>query len=250
MTLLSGAATYEACLEDRAAKVPAVIVQTSGEADDLLFALQSAGLDEPPDAVAVSAAIVRLVDAHGVARKQIAEALGKSAAWINRMESLSRSLNANVRKMVADGHMAQRAAQEIARLPDGVQAAFAVSAANEFLTKEDVRHLVNRYLNEDTGTEERDRIVRTPRLALPDGRRKPARTGRDDSDGARLSRAIAGCLDAAARLSGLLDGAAVGSAPVPMTDAMALADSLSALQRKLRAIFAPGKNTEGGDASD
>jgi hypothetical protein len=35
-----------------------------------------------------------------------------------------------------------------------------------------------------------------------------------------------------------------------MADAMALADSLSALQRKLRAIFAPGKNTEGRDAPD
>jgi hypothetical protein len=38
-----------------------------------MFALQSADLDEPPDAIAVSAAVVQLIDTHGVARKRIAE---------------------------------------------------------------------------------------------------------------------------------------------------------------------------------
>jgi len=242
MTLLAGAATFEACLEDRAAKVPAVIVKIEDEADGLMFALQSTGLDEPPSAVAVSAAIVQLIDSHCMPRKRIAEALGKSPAWLARMESLSRRLNATVQAMVAEGQVPARSAQEIARLPDGVQVAFSISAANEFLTKEDVTYLVNRYLNEDAGAEERERIIRSPKLALPNEYRSPGRTGRDNSDSARLSRAIARCLDGASSLSGLLGRIDAGSVAVRMSDIASLSDSLAALLHQLLAVFPPGEN--------
>ena len=77
MNLLTGAATFEACLEEKEAKIPAVIVQTEGEADDLMFALQLAELNEALCAIAVGAAIVRLIDSHKVPRKHIIEVLGK-----------------------------------------------------------------------------------------------------------------------------------------------------------------------------
>ena len=66
MTLLTGVSTFEACLEAKETSVPAVIVQTEGGADDVLFALQSAELDEAPHAIAVSAAIVYLIDQYGI----------------------------------------------------------------------------------------------------------------------------------------------------------------------------------------
>jgi ParB-like chromosome segregation protein Spo0J len=243
MALLAGVATYEACLEDKAAKVPAVIVQTDGEADNLMFALQSAELDEPPNAIAVSAAIVQLLDVHGVSRKHIAETLEKSPAWISRMESLSKKLNPAVQKMVAEGYVQPRTAKEIARMPSDVQAAFAISIANEYLSKEDVTHLVNRYLDEDAGVEERDRIVRTPKLALPNEFKRRGRMSRDNSDAARLSRAIARCLDSTTSLLGLLDSADIAMAAVSMSDVEALADALAALHQQLHALFYPGKNT-------
>ena len=248
MTLLAGAATFEACLEDKAAKVPAVIVQTDGEADGLMFALQSAELDEHPSAVAISATVVQLIDLHGVTRKHIAEALSKSPAWINRMENLGRRLNPTVQAMVADGRVSVRSAQEVARLPHGVQAQFAVSASNEFLNKENVTFLVNRYLNEDAGAEERERIIQTPKLALPEDRKGCARVGRDNSDSARLSRAIARCMDGASGLSRLLGGVDTGSVAVRMTDITSLSDSLDALLRQIQAVFFPGE--KGGDAYD
>jgi len=252
MTLLAGAATFEACLEDKATQVPAVIVQTGGAADDLMFALQSAGLDEPPNAVAVSATIVQLVDTHGVPRKHIAEVLGKSPAWINRMEALSRRLNASVQKMVAEGQVPPRCAQEISRLPDNVQAPFAVSSVNEFLSKENVTYLVNRYLSEDASAEERDRIVRQPKLALPNESKKRGRASRDDSGSARLSRAIARCLDDASYLFGLLDRLDIGETAVRMPDIIMLADNLAALCQQLQVVFALGKNKPypGGAAND
>jgi len=248
MTLISGAATFEACLEDKTAKVPAVIVKTAGEADSLMLALQSAELDEPPSAVAVSAAIVQLIDTHRVPRKHIAEMLGRSPAWLAKMESLSRRLNRTVQMMVAEGQVSARSAQEIARLPDGVQVQFAVSSANEFLGKEGVTYLVNRYLNEDASAEERERIVMAPKLALPDDRRSRGRAGRDNSDSARLSRAIARCMDGITSLSGLVGRIDAAGVAVRMTDIASLTGSLDALLQQIRMVFYPGKN--GGDAYD
>jgi len=245
MTLLSGEATYKACVEERRTNVPAVIVRTEGGADNLMFALQAAELGESPDAISVSAAIVQLIDSFRLTRKHISESLGKSPAWISRMESLSRNLSEPVRGMVAEGRLSPRSAQEIARLPAGVQMPFAVSVGNEFLSKESVVYLVNRYLNEDASPGERERIVRTPAQALPRDTRKRKRA-RDVSETARLARAMASCMDSADCLSGLLTGAGPEGAAVRASDAEALVESLAALIVRLRAAVYPGKKREAG----
>jgi len=243
MTLLAGAATFEACLEEKEPKVPAVIVRTEGEADSLMFVLQSTELNEAPNAIAVGAVVARLIDYHGVSRKNIAETLRKSPAWINRIENLSRKLNRTVQKMVTQGQVPPRTAQEIARLPDGVQVSFATSVSNEFVNKESVIYLVNRYLNEDTGAEERDRIINTPRLALPIELKSRSRMGIDKSDSARLSHAIAICLDDASYLSNLLSSIDIVRTAIRVPDIMALADSLTTLHMRLLSVFPPGKNS-------
>ena len=250
MTLLSGGATFEASLEEKETKIPAVIVQTDGEADDLMFALQSVGLNGAMGAVAIGAAVVRLIDSHNVPRKHIIEALGKSPAWLNKMEGLSRRLNVEVQRLVAEGQVPARSAQEIARLPGDIQATFAISACNDYLSKDNVAYLVNRYLNEDAGPEERDRIVNTPKMALPNGPKRRSRMCRDDSVSARLSRAIAGCLDSNACLHKLLASVDAHGAAVRMPDIEALADSLATLRMLLMAVFYPGKNNVGGEGCD
>jgi ParB-like chromosome segregation protein Spo0J len=250
MTLLSGAATLEACLEEKEAKVPAVIVRTEGEADDLMFALQSAQLNETLCEIAAGAAIVRLIDSHNFTRKQISQALERSPAWLARMESLCRRLSAPVQGLVAEGKIPPRSAQEIARMPKDTQMRFAISVSDNLLSKENVAYLVNRYLNEDTGAEERDRIVNTPGLALPnDLKHRSKNGGRDNSDSARLSRAIARCLDDSSYLSNLLKNIDVGGTIIRIEDVLALADSLASLIIQLRAAFSPGEN-QGGDAHD
>ena len=246
MTLLSGAATFEAYLEDKEPKIPAVIVKTGGEADDLMFALQSAELNETISAIAVATAIVQLIDSHNVTRKDITEALGKSPTWLNRMESLCRKLSSEVQVLVAQGHISPRSAQEIARLPKDAQMTFAISVSNNFLSKQDVVHLVNRYLNEDTGAEERNRIINTPELALPRERKHRSRAGKDSSVSARLSHAIAKCLDSNVYLSNILKSINFDEVAVRMTDVEALINSLMTLRTKLFAVFAPGENEGGG----
>ena len=236
MTLLSGAATFEACLEKRIPKVPAVVVQTDGAADELMFSLQAIELNAPPDAMYVSAAVIRLVDAYAVPRRAIAESLGKSQAWVSRMEGLRR-LSAAVRELVSDGFISSRAAQEISRLPADVQAQFAVSAGNAFLSKDDIARLVNRYLDGNTGTEERDRIISSPIQALPEARRGRCPKAADQSIGARLTRAMARCFDSVSFLSRLLE---CDYAAVNRQDAATMAVELSRLLR----ILCPGGNAD------
>jgi hypothetical protein len=250
MTRLSGAATFEVCLEEKESRIPAVIVQTDGEADDLLFALQSVELNESLNAIATGAAIVRLIDSHKISRKQIIETLGKSPAWLNKMESLSRRLGGEVQRLVTQGQISARSAQEIARLPSEVQMAFAISVGNDYLSKDDVAYLVSRYLNEDTDHDERYRIINTPSLALPNALKTRSRMSKDDSVSARLSRAIAGCLDSNTYLHKLLNRADISEAAVQIADIEALLDSLAASQMLLRAVFYPGKKSVGGDAYD
>ena len=249
MTLLSGAATFEACLEEKGSKIPAVIVQTTDEADDLMFALQSAELDDTLNAIAAGAAIVRLIDYYKISRRHILETLGKSRSWLNRMERLSRTLNSEVQRLVADGNVSVRSAQEIARLPDNVQTAFAISVSNDFLSKDNIIHLVNRYLNEDTGSDERARIINTPKLALPNETKYKGRMGKDNSVSARLSRAIARCLDSTTYLSNTLNSIDINETAVRITDIKTLINSLIALHTKLLITFPPGGN-EGGDKLD
>jgi ParB/RepB/Spo0J family partition protein len=250
MTLLAGTAIFEACLEEKAVRIPAVIVQTEGEADNLMFALQSSQLNENLSPIAAGAAIVRLIDSYNATRKHIAETLGKSPAWVNRMENLSRKLSAGVQRLVAEGQISPRSAQEIARLPYDAQMPFAVSAGDEYLSKENVIYLVNRYLNEDTGNEERDRIINTPKRALPNELKSRSRTGKDNSVSARLSRAIARCLDDASYLSNLLDGIDIDEAAVRASDINALTGSLAALHTRLLLVFPRGKNGKGGCIDD
>ena len=246
MTLLSGAATFEACLEERAGKVPAVVVRTEGGADELLFSLQASELSAPPDALYVSAAVVSLVDDYLMPRRAIAESLGKSPAWVSRMEGL-RKLGDAARALVYDGLISSRAAQEIARLPKEAQAPFAASAGGECLTKEEITFLVNRYLDADTSAGERARIVGSPRRALPEAPRGRGARATGQSIDERLARAMARCLDCASYLLNLLGQRDAGQAAVNIADAAALAAALPALADRLRRMFCPGGKEAAAD---
>jgi ParB-like chromosome segregation protein Spo0J len=246
MTLLSGAATFEACLEERIPKVPAIVVKTDGDSDELMFSLQSAELSAPPDAMFISAAVIRLIDAYAVSRRTIAESLGKSPAWISRMEGLRR-LSTSVWELVSDGFISSRAAQEIARLPADVQMPFAASVGNEYLNKDDIARLINRYLDDNTGAEERDRIIRSPKQSLPEPRRGQRKGNIDQSISSRLPHAMTRCFDCTSYLLNLLNCGDTKQTAINASDAATLASTLSALANQLQNMLCPGGNEADGN---
>ena len=96
-------------------------------------------------------------------------------------------------------------------------------------------------------TKERERIINTPKLVLPDELKRRSRMGTDNSVSARLCVAIARCLDGNAYLYNILGSIDIGKAAIRMTDVRALIDSLAALRARLTALFPPGEN---GNAND
>jgi hypothetical protein len=82
-------------------------------------------------------------------------------------------------------------------------------------------------------------------MALPNEEKRRQRMSRDNSDSARLTGAIAQCLDTVSYLSRLLDRIAPQDTVVRIADVMALADSLAALLLQLQAVFDPGKKLSG-----
>ena len=248
MTLLAGAATFEVYIEEKIANIPAIIVKTDGDADNLMFMLQSAQLNETPCPIAISEAIVKLIDSYNVPRKHIATVLGKSSAWITRMESICRKLNVAVQAMVAKGQIPARSALEIARLPDEAQAIFAISVCNELLSKDIITQLVNRYLNEDSSADDRQMIISTPKLAITDGLKRRGKMRRGNSDDASFSHAATRCMDYANYLSRILDRIEIDKISIRMSDVMALSDALASLLKQIQAIFYPGKTDDNTNA--
>jgi len=108
------------------------------------------------------------------------------------------------------------------------------------LSKDSVAYLVNRYLNEDTGVEERSRIIHTPRLALPNELKARNVRIKDRSDSARLSHSMARLFDEAVFLSGLLDRYDADETVIRISDTTALAEILAALILKMQAVLSPG----------
>jgi hypothetical protein len=147
--------------------------------------------------------------------------------------------------MVAEGSVSPRSAQEIARLPEDVQATFAIAACNDYLNKQNITYLVKRYLSGDIGDEERDRIIRTPRRALPNETKFNYRLYRDNSDSACLARAVTRCLDDAAYLSRILKRLNIDDISIHRSDVTALSEDLAALLLLIKNYFYPGKNLIG-----
>jgi hypothetical protein len=162
------------------------------------------------------------------------------------MEGLRR-LSTAVWELVSDGSISSRAAQEIARLPADVQMPFAASAGNEFLNKDDITRLVNRYLDDNTSAEERDRIIRSPKQSLPEPRRGQRTVIKEQSISSRLPHAMTRCFDCTSYLLNLLNRCDTKQVAINASDAATLASTLSSLANRLQNMLCPGGNEVDGN---
>lgn len=232
--LLSGQCELTALRELGVRKAEAVEVRIGGGAGDgAKLSLLLMSLRERPGALCEGHLIRDAMDA-GVPRPEIQEMLGKSSSWVSNRLSLVSRLDANVYELVRGGILGARSAEEVARLPERSQFAFAEAAVREGLPKSAIAALVAGYRDETCPDAVRAQIVGDPRAALArmaDTRRSVAEGGgrrgrgiREDAAGWRIKSAksrvcailrdISGvtrseaesCLDALAELeTGLLE---------------------------------------------
>jgi len=145
--ILAGSARLEACAQTGINQIPAVMAQAGDEAGQLKLALMLSSIRDEVGALSEGALISRLIDEHGVAPRELVNLLGKSKAWVSKRMALDKNLTVSVKGMVTDGALCSRSAEEVAKLPDAVQAEFATNAVNIGLNKTEISQLTAHYKN-------------------------------------------------------------------------------------------------------
>ena len=176
--ILAGSARLEACAQTGIYEVPAVMATCSGnEAEQLKLALMLTSIRDEEGALSEGALISRLINEYGVAPRELVNLLGKSKAWVSKRLSMDQNLTETVKKMVTDGTLCPRSAEEVARLPKDVQTDFTANAVNCGLNKTEISQLVQAYKNTYSG-DVRKKIIESPLEALSNlgehVRKKPA----------------------------------------------------------------------------
>jgi ParB-like chromosome segregation protein Spo0J len=250
--ILAGQARLEACATQGIREMPAIVAETSGEAEQMKLALLLSTVREEGGALSEGAFINALTKRHGVTRRELMGLLKKSKSWMSKRESLDARLSDAVKGMVRGGVVCARTAEEIARMPEGAQAAFADAVVRDGLNKTEAGQLVGLYVNEETGSALREAIMDSP-LAVLDAR--PAGPVVRHKERRGLAERIAGNAVLLIRLIGefktLLATADAGSVAMASSHLCGLHLAAADLDVALSAVAArvsPGKPQAGGDA--
>jgi len=164
--ILSGQAGLEACAQIGIKEMPVVVAQVMGEAEQMKLALLLTTLREGGGPLSEGAFIDALIMQHGVTRREIMGLLKKSKSWVSKRQSLATRLSQSVKELVKGGVICARTAEEVARLPEEVQFAFASVIVRDGLSKTDAGRLAGLYVREESGTAVREAILETPLSVL------------------------------------------------------------------------------------
>jgi ParB-like chromosome segregation protein Spo0J len=246
--LLSGQCELTALRELGVKKMDAVEVDVTGDSSSKAkLSLMLISLQDKPGALCEGLLLQEAVTA-GVSRREIQSMLGKSASWVSNRLSLVTRLDGNVYEMVRSGLLEPRTAQDIARLPTGLQFAFTEAALREGLPKSAVEALVACYNAEGCPTAVKEEILRDPRVALKRvaDKRRAVNAGQADRHAAKspmdiingITKSLSYQMPAIRRA---LSSASPHESEVHRSAINELEMCLSEMMAMIRGIFSPGK---------
>jgi ParB family chromosome partitioning protein len=253
-SLIDGHARVEACARAGIRDIPAVIARAGCEAERLKLSLLLSASREQGGALGEGAIVEKLAKEHGFALGEISKIVGRSKAWLSKRQTMARNLAPPIKGMVASGAVCARAAEEIAKLPQGEQAAFAANAVKEALNKDEICRLVKLYRSPEATLELCRAVVESPSealLACPRAKKAKAACAKDGR-GARLHRAAyyaTSLLEGLSKMICVADAPAIGAAMEHLLElrrAMLVASKLIAAHNIAPAI-SPGKREERED---
>ena len=163
--MLAGSARLEAYVQTGINEAPAIVTQTADEIEQLKLSLMLSSIRDEGGALSEGALISTLINKHAIAPRELCNLLGRSKAWVSKRMALDQNLIVTVKKMVTDGTLCPRSAEEVAKLPGDVQAEFAANAVNHGLNKTEISQLVACYRSAFSD-EVRKEIVKSPLEAL------------------------------------------------------------------------------------
>jgi len=173
--VISGCAGLDACVEAGIAEVPAVLSNLPNEKEQMKLSLMLTALPDECSALAEGIIINRLIKEHNLTQYETAKFLGKSRSWVCKRISLAKNLAESVKRMISDGTLCSRSAEEIAKMPKELQSEFAANVVNAGLSKNNICKLFKLYKNA-TDDATRLRVIKSPVTALsqtPELKAKP-----------------------------------------------------------------------------
>jgi len=164
--LLSGQCELTALRELGVKKMDAVEVDVADDAKaKSKLSLLLISLQDKPGALCEGLLIQEALNS-GVNRMEIQTILSKSASWVSNRLSLVTRLDRNVYEMVKSGLIEARSAEEVSRLPQSAQFAFAETVVREGLPKSAIETLIAGYNDETCPDAVKAQILTNPREAL------------------------------------------------------------------------------------
>jgi ParB-like chromosome segregation protein Spo0J len=248
-TLLSGQCELTALRELGVKKMEAIEVEVAGDAGARAkLSLLLMSLKDKPGALCEGLLLQEAVGA-GVPRLEIQAMLGKSASWVSNRIALVTRLDSNVYEMVKSGLLEARCAEEVARLPQGAQFAFAEIAVREGLPKSAIESLVSAYNDESCPDTVKAQILTDPREAVKRmaDKRRTVNAERHNKEKTGVPLDVVGEIIKSARLQLAALRRVLSSMPADKMEGykgalMELEASMSALRAMISGLFYPGKN--------
>ncbi|MCL2474323.1 MAG: ParB/RepB/Spo0J family partition protein [Alphaproteobacteria bacterium] len=249
--VLSGQARLQACDNRGIREIPVIVTELSNESEQMKLALLLSTVREDSCALSEGVFINALITQHNISRRELMILLKKSKSWISKRQSLAVRLSEDVQRMVRDGTICARSAEEIAKMPKELQVKFAINVARDGLSKTSVAALVSLYLREESDSVTRDAILNTP-LSVLDGQPTVSSTRRKEKrgPGERIADNAGFLIRLLYELKGLLAQADNQTISQTRSHLLKLRRAVSDLKIVLDGIYTgvfPGKPQEGGD---
>jgi ParB family chromosome partitioning protein len=160
--ILSGQCEVNALREMKVTETDAIMIDCVDNSEANKISLLISSLRQQPSAVAEGLLISDMVTSKNFKQKDIAHLIGKSESWVAKRISLVQKLSKPVIDMVINKHLCSRTAEEIARLPQEVQASFAHKTVTFNIPKSKVEQLVIMYNNPSVSPSIKNIILENP----------------------------------------------------------------------------------------
>ena len=255
--VLSGECERMVLARMRQSMTPAVVVERIDDPEATRLALLLSALKRTPTALSEGLLLRELCQAHHQTQTEAAYLVGRSVSWVNKRLALAERLAKSVVELVKAGQISAHTAQEIARLPGGVQQVFANQVVAERLPKSVVERLVSAYNDPGIPQTVRQQVLEHPRETLPlvaHARKSRGRRPREEDAGILAGQRMRGILVVLFKLAGEAEGLLTTLTPVDRHNLKQMlkqcVEALWRFSKLAKACFedtglSPGKNQDG-----
>lgn len=164
--VIAGECELKALQEVGLKKTEAVVVKCRDDTEADKLSLLLCSLKQDPTPLSEGLILQKLIKTGSYSQADIAHLVGKSVSWVSKRLTLIERLNESVIQLVRSKKLSCHTAQEIARLPEGLQLEFASKVIRDSIPKSKVEKLVVAYNNPEILESLKVNILENPREAL------------------------------------------------------------------------------------